>query len=130
MKFDLEPWKRRAKQLKTEVYAVYLAYRDPRTPWYARVWAAAVVGYALSPIDLIPDFVPVLGYLDDLLIVPLGIVVALKLIPADVMSECRAKAQTAMSAGRPVNRWGAVIIVAIWVLLAALGIWLVVRWVR
>ncbi len=113
-----------------EVYAVYLAYRDPRTPWYARLWAAGVVAYAFSPIDLIPDFVPVLGYLDDLLIVPLGIVVALKLIPADVMTESRAKAQVAMSAGRPLNRWGAVLIIALWVLLAALGVWLVVRWVR
>jgi uncharacterized membrane protein YkvA (DUF1232 family) len=127
VRLDLEPWKRRAKQLKAEVYAVYLAYRDPRTPWYARLWAAAVVGYAFSPIDLIPDFVPVLGYLDDLLIVPLGIVVALKLIPAEVMIECRAKAQTAMSADRPMNRWGAVLIIAIWMLLAALGVWLVVR---
>jgi len=130
VKLDLEPWKRRAKQLEAEVYAVYLAYRDPRTPWYARLWAAAVVAYAVSPIDLIPDFIPVLGYLDDLLIVPLGIVVALKLIPAGVMMECRAKAQTTMSAGRPMNRWGAAVIIAIWVLLAALGIWLVVRWVR
>jgi uncharacterized membrane protein YkvA (DUF1232 family) len=130
VKLDLEAWKRRAKQLKAEVYALYLAYRDPRTPWYARLWAAAVVGYALSPIDLIPDFVPVLGYLDDLLIVPLGIVVALKLIPADVMIECRAKAQTAMSADRPLNRWGVVLIIAIWVLLAALGVWLVVRLVK
>ncbi len=130
MKLDLEPWKRRAKQLKTEVYALYLAYRDPRTPWYARLWAAGVVAYAFSPIDLIPDFVPVLGYLDDLLIVPLGIVVALKLIPAGVMTECRARAQAAMSAGRPMNRWGAVLIIAIWVLLAALGVWIVVQWVR
>jgi len=130
VKLDLEPWKRHAKQLEAELYSVYLAYRDPRTPWYARLWAAAVVAYAFSPIDLIPDFIPVLGYLGDLLIVPLGIVLALKLIPADVMTECRVKAQTAMSAGRPMNRWGAVLIVALWVLLAVLGVWLVVRWVR
>ena len=86
----LQTWKRRAGQLKRETYAMYLALRDPRVPWYARLVAACVVGYAFSPIDLIPDFVPVLGYLDDLIIVPLGIALALKMIPADVMAECRA----------------------------------------
>jgi uncharacterized membrane protein YkvA (DUF1232 family) len=69
----LEGWKGRAQRLKKEVYAIYLAYKDPRVPWYARVFAACVVGYAFSPIDLIPDPIPVLGYLDDLLIVPLGV---------------------------------------------------------
>jgi uncharacterized membrane protein YkvA (DUF1232 family) len=130
LKKYLEGWKRRVEQLKTEIYAIYLAYQDPRTPWYARLWAAGVVGYAFSPIDLIPDFIPVLGYLDDLLIVPLGIALALKMIPAEVMVECRAKAQTALANGRPVNRWAAVVIVAIWVLLAALGIGLIARWLQ
>jgi uncharacterized membrane protein YkvA (DUF1232 family) len=130
LKINLEGWKQRVAQLKTEIYAIYLAYQDPRTPWYARLWAAGVVGYAFSPIDLIPDFIPVLGYLDDLLIVPLGIALALKMIPAEVMAECRAKAQTVLASGRPVSRWMAVVIVVIWVLLAALGIGLVVRWLQ
>lgn len=118
----LEAWKQRARQLKAETYALYLAYRDPRTPWYARVFAAVVVGYAFSPIDLIPDFIPVLGYLDDLVLVPLGIWFALKLIPPAVMVESRAKADKVMAEGKPVNRTVAVVIVAIWLLLAALGI--------
>ena len=120
----LQTWKRRAKQLKQETYAVYLALRDPRVPWYARLVAACVVGYAFSPIDLIPDFVPVLGYLDDLVIVPLGITVALKMIPADVMAECRAKSQAVMAEGKPVNWVTAGIIVAIWLMVAVvLAVW-------
>src|SRR5438093_1996163 len=86
----------RAKQLKTEVYALYLACRDPRVPWYAKLFAACVVGYAFSPIDLIPDFIPVLGYLDDLILVPLGIALAVKMIPQPILDECRLKAQAAM----------------------------------
>jgi uncharacterized membrane protein YkvA (DUF1232 family) len=130
MKMGVEMWKQRLRQLKTEVYAVYLAYQDPRTPWYARLWAAGVVGYAFSPIDLVPDFIPILGYLDDLLIVPLGIALALKMIPAEVMTECRAQAHTALTAGLPVSRRAAVIIIVVWVLLAALGVGLVLRWLR
>ena len=128
LKMRLEDWKQRLRQLKTEVYAIYLAYQDPRTPWYARLWAAGVVGYAFSPIDLIPDFIPVLGYLDDLLILPLGIALALKMIPAEVMTDCRAKAQAALALGRPVSRWAAVVIIALWVLLAGLAIGLAIRW--
>ena len=86
----LESW---ARRLKVEVYALYLAYRDPRVPWYARVFAAVVVGYAFSPIDLIPDPVPVLGYLDDLILVPLGVALAIKMIPPPVLAECRKKAR-------------------------------------
>jgi uncharacterized membrane protein YkvA (DUF1232 family) len=118
----MQNWKQRARQLKTETYALYLAYRDPRTPWYAKLWAAIVVGYTFSPIDLVPDFIPVLGYLDDLILVPLGILLALKLIPAGVMAECRRKAQDAVNTDKPVNRAAGVTIVAIWLLLAALGI--------
>jgi len=91
----LESWKGRARRLKGETYALYLAYRDPRTPWYAKVFAALVVGYAFSPIDLIPDPIPVLGYLDDLLLVPLGIALALKMIPLAVLDECREQARLA-----------------------------------
>lgn len=121
MKFHtvMQTWKDKARRLKWEVYALYLAYRDPRTPWYARVFAALVVGYAFSPIDLIPDPIPVLGYLDDLVLVPLGIKFALMMIPDAVMAESRAKAEVLMAQGKPVNRVAAVIIVCIWLLLAA-----------
>jgi uncharacterized membrane protein YkvA (DUF1232 family) len=122
----MDTWKRRARQLKAETYALYLAYRDPRTPWYARILAAVVVGYAFSPIDLIPDFIPVLGYLDDLVLVPFGIWLALKMIPAEVIAESRARAQETLANGKPVNRAAAVIIIAIWLLLATLGIVLIV----
>ena len=120
-------WKERARALKRETYAVYLACRDPRVPWYGRVLAACVVGYAFSPIDLIPDPVPVLGYLDDLILIPLGIAAVLKTIPPEVMAECREKAAIAMAGGKPKNWIAAGIIVAIWILLAVLGIFLVMR---
>jgi uncharacterized membrane protein YkvA (DUF1232 family) len=116
----MEQWRRRARQLKVDTYALYLAYRDPRTPWYARLFVASVVAYALSPIDLIPDFVPVLGYLDDLILVPLGLALALRLIPEDVLAECRAQAATEMAAGKPTSRVGAVAIIVIWVLVSAI----------
>jgi uncharacterized membrane protein YkvA (DUF1232 family) len=120
-------WKRRARELKTETYAIYLAYKDPRTPWYARLFAACVVGYAFSPIDLIPDPIPVLGYLDDLVLVPLGIALAIKMIPPSVLAECRDKAQAAMGEGKPTNWTAAAAIVAIWLLLAALAVVIVAR---
>jgi uncharacterized membrane protein YkvA (DUF1232 family) len=118
----IETWKRRARQLKLETYAVYLAYRDPRVPWYARLLGACVVAYAFSPIDLIPDPIPVLGYLDDLILVPLGIALVLKMIPAPVLAECREKAQAAMNDGKPTNWAAAAVIVAIWLLLAAAAV--------
>ena len=126
----IETWKRRVRQLKAETYALYLAYRDPRVPWYARLFGALVVGYAFCPIDLIPDFVPVLGYLDDLILVPVGIWLALKLIPPAVMTECRVEAHEVMAQGRPVNRTAAVVVVIIWLLLAALALFWVVRVIR
>ena len=104
-----------------------LAYRDPRVPWYARALAACVVGYAFSPIDLIPDFIPVLGYLDDLILVPLSIALVLKMIPPPVLAECRERAQLALESGKPTNWLAATVIVAIWLLLAALAVVLVVR---
>lgn len=107
--------KARARALKTETYALYLAARDPRTPWYAKGLVFLVVGYALSPIDLIPDFIPVIGYLDDLLIVPAGIAVALRMIPPQVMDEARERARTAALSSH-VGRFGAVLIVIIWIL--------------
>ena len=123
----LARWRQRARQLKTETYALYLAYRDPRTPWYARAFAACVVGYAFSPIDLIPDPIPVLGYLDDLILVPLGIALAIRMIPPPVLAECRQQAQALMAEGKPVNRAAAVVVVAIWLLLAAVAILVIVR---
>ncbi len=126
----IETWKQRARQLKMETYALYLAYKDPRVPWYARWFAALVVGYAFSPIDLIPDFIPVVGYLDDLILVPLGAALALKMIPPDVIAESRKKAREAMSGGKPTNWAAAAAIIAIWLLLAAMAIALIVRRVR
>ncbi len=126
----MDSWKERARQLKTEVYALYLAYRDRRTPWYARVFTALVVGYAFSPIDLIPDFIPVIGYLDDLVIVPLGAFLAIKLIPAQVMEESRARARVAMAQGKPVNKVAAAIILIVWVGLAVLVGFVVFRVIR
>ncbi len=123
----LEYLKQRARQFKTELSAIYLAYKDPRVPWYARLLAAGVVGYAFSPIDLIPDFIPVLGYLDDLVLVPLGVALAVKMIPPGVLAECRVQAQEVMRQGKPVNRVGAVVIIVVWLLLAALAIALVAR---
>jgi uncharacterized membrane protein YkvA (DUF1232 family) len=118
-------WRQRARLLKAETYALYLAYRDPRVPWYAKVITACVVAYALSPIDLIPDFIPVLGYLDDLALVPLGIALALRLIPPHVMAECRARARAAEA--RPANRAAAVAIVAIWIGFAVVTILIALR---
>jgi len=126
----IEAWKQRARQLKVETYAIYLAYKDPRTPWYARMFAACVVGYTFSPIDLIPDPIPVLGYLDDLVLVPLGVALALKMIPQTVLAECREKAQATISQGKPINWTAAGVIIAIWLFLAVVAIMLVVRTVK
>ena len=108
-------WRARVVALRRETLALYLAARDPRTPWYARLVVAAVAAYALSPIDLIPDFIPVLGLLDDAVLLPLGIAFALRLIPEDVIAECRASATAAFAAGRPVSRSAALAIVAVWI---------------
>lgn len=126
----LARWQGRARALKREVYALYLAVRDPRCPWYAKVFAGLVVAYAFSPIDLIPDFIPVIGYVDDLILVPLGIAVAIRLIPPTVLADSRAEAGRVLAAGKPVNRIAAVVIVAIWLLLAASAAWLVYRAIR
>jgi uncharacterized membrane protein YkvA (DUF1232 family) len=120
-------WRAEARRLRREVYALYLACRDPRVPWYAKAVAAGVVAYAFSPIDLIPDFIPVLGYLDELVLLPLGVLAVRAMIPEPVMTECRARADVAFSEGKPVSRVGAVIVVAVWLLLAAGGILLAVK---
>jgi uncharacterized membrane protein YkvA (DUF1232 family) len=123
-------WKRRATGLKKETYALYLATRDARVPWYAKLLAVCVVGYAFSPIDLIPDYIPILGYVDDLVLVPLGITLVLKMIPVEVMTECREKAEAVMAQGKPMNWVAAGIIIAVWLLLAALSAVLVIRILR
>lgn len=117
-----------AKALKRDAHAVWLAARDPRTPWYARALAIAVAAYALSPIDLIPDFIPVLGYLDDLILVPVGLWLVLKLIPAEVLADHRAAAEAA--AARPVSRAALIGIVAVWIAVTAIAALAIVRAVR
>lgn len=116
---SLRKW---ARELKQQTLVVYFAARDPRTPWLARLLALGVAAYALSPLDLIPDFIPVLGYLDDLVIVPLGLMLVLRLLPAEVLAAARAKAGHASS--KPTNLAMAVVIVAIWAIaVGALGLW-------
>lgn len=116
----LDRMKRWARAIKRDVVALWLAARDPRVPWYAKAVAGLVAAYALSPIDLIPDFVPVLGYLDDVILIPLGIMLAVKLVPAALMQEFRRRAETA---DRPISRAGLALIVAIWLLAAAALSW-------
>jgi uncharacterized membrane protein YkvA (DUF1232 family) len=118
----LKDW---ARAIKRDVHAIYLAARDPRVPWYAKALALCVAGYALSPIDLIPDFIPVIGYLDDLVIVPLGILAVVKLIPPEIMAEHRAAA--AVASERPISRVAAVVIVLLWIGSMALVGWLIYR---
>jgi uncharacterized membrane protein YkvA (DUF1232 family) len=109
-----------ARKLGRDAHAIYLASRDSRVPWYAKLLAMAVAGYALSPIDLIPDFIPIVGYLDDLVIVPFGIWLVVLLVPEAIMAECRAKANQAGQL--PVSRTGMIVIVTLWLLGAmALG---------
>jgi uncharacterized membrane protein YkvA (DUF1232 family) len=114
-----------ARGIKRDVHALALAARDPRVPWYAKAVALAVAAYALSPIDLIPDFIPVLGHLDDVIIVPLGIVLAVRLIPAEILAEHRAAASAAGS--QPTSRAAAAVIVAIWIGLALVAVGALVR---
>ena len=123
----MENLKRQARALKGETLALYLAARDPRVPWYAKVLAAAIVAYALSPIDLIPDVIPILGYLDDLIIIPLGIAVVLRMIPAEVLEECRVRAQSELAGSRPVSRTAAAVIIMLWILSIAFTAWLIYR---
>ena len=118
----VELWKQKARALKIEVYALYLAYQDPRVSWVARIFTACVVAYAFSPIDLIPDFIPILGYLDDLILIPIGIKIALSMIPVEVIKESREKAKELIHQGNPVNWVAGMMIILIWILLAAYAI--------
>ena len=124
----LERLKARARALKREILVVYLAARDPRTPWYAKGLILLIVAYALSPIDLIPDFVPVLGYLDDLIIIPGGIWLAIRMVPAEVLAEARHKA--AGDIDRRLGRFGVVIMVLIWLLALTFAVYFVLRFTK
>ncbi|QPQ30607.1 YkvA family protein [Lysinibacillus sp. JNUCC 51] len=108
-----------AKKLKQNLFVLYLSYKDPRSPWYAKLVAILVVAYAFSPIDLIPDFIPVLGYLDDLIIVPLGIVFALKLIPPHVVEDNEEAAEKLKLSGKPKNWFVGILFIIIWIIFAA-----------
>src|SRR5215204_4095968 len=122
-----EAWKRRARRLTAQTYTLYLAYRHPETPWYAKVFAALIVGYVFSPIDPIPDFIPSVGLLDELAVVPIGVIIARKMIPEDVFEECREKAREVSEGEKPVSRVAAVVVVAVWLLCVALAVLLALR---
>ncbi len=118
----MESIKQRARQLKREAYALYFAYRDPRLPWYLRLFALYVVARTFSPIDLIPDFIPVLGYIDDLILVPLYIALAVRWIPPAVLSDARARAEEVLQGEKPTRWYYALPVIILWlVLLAVLG---------
>lgn len=112
-------WKEKARQLQVDLYALFLAYKNPRVPWYAKIFAACVVGYAFSPIDLIPDFIPVLGQLDDLILIPVGIAIALKMIQKEVWEESRKNAREILEQSRPRNWIAGGIIIVIWLCVIA-----------
>ena len=120
-------WKERVRALKQETFTLYLACRHPRVPWYAKGLALIVVGYALSPIDLIPDFIPVLGYVDDLILIPLGFMLVMRMIPDDVLAECRRQARETIGRTTRAGKIAAALIVGIWILTAVLIIRLVMR---
>ena len=122
----IDKLRRWARMVKRDVVALYLAARDPRVPWYAKAVAACVAAYALSPIDLIPDFIPVLGYLDDVLLVPLGIALAIRLIPPPILEEHRNTA-TAQAGKRPISRIAPAVIIGIWVVLGIAAIFWLTR---
>jgi len=121
-----ETWKQRARQLRDECHAVYLASRDPRVPSHVRLLAAFVVAYALSPIDLIPDFIPILGYLDDLVLIPLGIALVIRLIPRHILAECRARVAEENLFRESSGRWAAAMVLGCW--LVAAGVLLRFVW--
>lgn len=123
----LETWKNWSKKLKLQTYTLYYAYKDPMTPWCAKVWGAVVVAYAFSPIDLIPDFVPIVGYLDDLILIPLGIALAVKLIPKEILIKCRQQAQERIDSKRPVNWIAGGIIIAIWIMMFYVVVYIILK---
>lgn len=123
-------WIQRVRLLKTEALALLIACRDPRTPRHAKIFALCVVAYALSPIDLIPDFIPGAGYLDDLILVPLGIVVARRLIPPHILADARHRANVTVERPKPLRRVIVAVVILLWLGFFALGTWLLVRLIR
>lgn len=123
----LKEWEQKVKTLKINLYIIYLASRDPRIPWYAKFLALCVVAYAFSPIDLIPDFIPILGYLDDFILLPLGIIAVLKLIPREILELYRFKAEDLMNKNKPKNWIAAFLIILIWV---SIGMVLVIHFLN
>jgi uncharacterized membrane protein YkvA (DUF1232 family) len=123
----LDGLKEQARRLKAQTYVLYLVARDPRTPWLAKLLAAGVVAYALSPVDLIPDFIPVLGYLDDLVLLPLGVWLAIRLVPAAVIDDARQRAASEVDGELPASRGAVVAVLVVWLLLAALAVAFVYR---
>ncbi|ASJ51575.1 hypothetical protein ABE07_13810 [Bacillus thuringiensis] len=112
----IQKMKKWARNLKKQLLVLYLAYRDERVPWYAKLFTMLVVAYAFSPIDLIPDFIPILGYLDDLILVPLGVYLALKLIPKEVLEDCKRKVEERQTISKPKNWITGIIIITLWIL--------------
>jgi uncharacterized membrane protein YkvA (DUF1232 family) len=125
---SLTHWKKQAKEIKLDALTLYFAYRHSQTPWYAKLLSACVVAYAFSPIDLIPDFIPILGYLDDLVLVPLGVWISIKMIPPNVLQECRKQAEELEQ--RPTNWLAASIIILVWILIALFSIRFFASFVR
>ncbi|MCM2998282.1 YkvA family protein [Paenibacillus cellulositrophicus] len=113
---QLKAW---AKQLKRQVFVLYYAYRDKRSPWYAKLFSMCVVAYAFSPIDLIPDFIPVIGYADDLVLIPLGVLAAIKMMPGEVIEDAKKNADARMNQGKPVNWAAGVMIILLWAVILA-----------
>ncbi|MFS0821907.1 YkvA family protein [Bacillus sp. 1P02SD] len=113
-----------AKNLKKQIYILYFAYKDARVPWYAKLFTAGVVAYTFSPIDLIPDFIPILGYLDEVILVPIGIMFAMKMIPKAVIADCEVKAEELIKNGKPKNWVAGVLIILLWLLLF---IWIAIK---
>jgi uncharacterized membrane protein YkvA (DUF1232 family) len=120
----MEKIKAWAKNLKRQIFILYLASKDNRVPWYAKVFIICVVAYAFSPIDLIPDFIPILGYLDDIILVPLGILLALKMIPKQVILDCEKQANEMMKKGKPKNWIVGSLIIFVWI---AIILWLTIK---
>src|SRR5688500_5824737 len=116
----MKTWAERARRLKVELFALYLAARHPQTPWYAKLVVAGFVAYAVTPVDLFPDALPILGLVDDLIFVPIAIALAVRFIPAPVLAECRTRAQERVSAGPKNSSW--ILLLAVWAALAAAGI--------
>ena len=114
--FIIQKMKEWARNLKKQLLVLYLAYRDERVPWYAKLFTMLVVAYAFSPIDLIPDFIPILGYLDDLVLVPLGVYLALKLIPEEVLEDCKREIEKKLLMNKPKNWITAFLIICIWLI--------------